>query len=65
MSAITSDSPEQPRRAWTISAKPADLTIEATNSALLVIDMQNDFGSEGGMFHRAGIDISAIQRRPF
>jgi ureidoacrylate peracid hydrolase len=24
--------------------------------------MQNDFGSEGGMFQLAGIDISAIQR---
>lgn len=24
--------------------------------------MQNDFGTEGGMFHRAGIDISMIQR---
>ena len=28
---------------------------------MLVIDMQNDFGEKGGMFDRAGIDISAIQ----
>jgi ureidoacrylate peracid hydrolase len=27
-----------------------------------VIDMQNDFGSKGGMFDRAGIDISGIRR---
>jgi ureidoacrylate peracid hydrolase len=26
-----------------------------------VIDMQNDFGSIGGMFERAGIDISEIR----
>jgi nicotinamidase-related amidase len=29
---------------------------------VIVVDMQNDFGSRGGMFHRAGIDISMIQR---
>jgi ureidoacrylate peracid hydrolase len=62
MSAITSNSPDGLRRALTLSAKPADLHIGVTNTAVLVIDMQNDFGSEGGMFHRAGIDISAIQR---
>jgi ureidoacrylate peracid hydrolase len=27
---------------------------------LIVIDMQNDFGAAGGMFERAGIDISGI-----
>lgn len=45
----------------TISATPGDFQCSSENSAVLVIDMQNDFGSEGGMFHRAGIDISAIQ----
>lgn len=45
----------------TISASPNPLQFDIAKSALLVIDMQNDFGSEGGMFHRAGIDISAIQ----
>jgi ureidoacrylate peracid hydrolase len=31
-------------------------------SAVLVIDMQNDFGTRGGMFDRAGIDIAPIER---
>ena len=44
-----------------IDARPDPLTIDLNHSAVLVIDMQNDFGTEGGMFHRAGIDISAIQ----
>jgi ureidoacrylate peracid hydrolase len=46
----------------TADAKPSSFQFGINNSAVLVIDMQNDFGSEGGMFHRAGIDISAIQR---
>jgi ureidoacrylate peracid hydrolase len=29
---------------------------------VIVVDMQNDFGSKGGMFDRAGIDILMIQR---
>jgi ureidoacrylate peracid hydrolase len=46
------------------------LTLETTTgavqflpekTAVIVVDMQNDFGSEGGMFHRAGLDISGIK----
>jgi nicotinamidase-related amidase len=44
-----------------IEAKPKSITIEPTKSAVLVVDMQNDFGSKGGMFDRAGLDISMIQ----
>jgi ureidoacrylate peracid hydrolase len=35
--------------------------LELSRSAVIVVDMQNDFGSPGGMFARAGIDISPIQ----
>jgi ureidoacrylate peracid hydrolase len=44
-----------------LDAKPEPITIEPSKAALLVIDMQNDFGSKGGMFDRAGLDISMIQ----
>jgi ureidoacrylate peracid hydrolase len=44
-----------------IDARPHPLTIDLAKTAVIVVDMQNDFGSEGGMFHRAGIDISHIQ----
>jgi ureidoacrylate peracid hydrolase len=44
-----------------VDAKPELINIEASKTALLVIDMQNDFGSPGGMFDRAGLDISMIQ----
>lgn len=34
---------------------------EPQKSAVVVVDMQNDFASPGGMFDRAGIDITCIQ----
>ena len=51
-----------PARVISVEARPGPLTIDLTRSAVLVIDMQNDFGAQGGMFERAGIDISVIQR---
>jgi ureidoacrylate peracid hydrolase len=51
-------SPAQHR---TISARPAPIEIDPAQTAVIVVDMQNDFGSKGGMFDRVGIDISAIQ----
>jgi ureidoacrylate peracid hydrolase len=45
----------------TVEAKPAPLTIDPAESAVIVVDMQNDFGAEGGMFALAGIDISDIR----
>ena len=45
-----------------LDAKPESITIDPAKTAVIVIDMQNDFGSRGGMFDRAGIDISGIQR---
>jgi len=49
-------------RIATIQAKPHAVPLDVATSAVIVVDMQNDFGTEGGMFHRAGIDISMIQR---
>jgi ureidoacrylate peracid hydrolase len=46
----------------TIGAKPEPIAIDTSKTAVIVVDMQNDFGSEGGMFHRSGIDISMIRR---
>ena len=49
-------------RTVSVEATPAPLTIDLAKTAVLVIDMQNDFGSKGGMFDRVGIDVSVIQR---
>jgi ureidoacrylate peracid hydrolase len=44
----------------TIEARPEPVSIDPERAAVLVVDMQNDFGAVGGMFDRAGIDISRI-----
>lgn len=45
-----------------LDARPEPVNIDPERTALLVIDMQNDFGTKGGMFDRAGINISQIQK---
>jgi len=46
----------------TIDAKPVPIAIQTAKTAVIVVDMQNDFGTKGGMFDLAGIDISMIQK---
>jgi ureidoacrylate peracid hydrolase len=46
----------------TLQAQPGQTTIDLTRTAVVVVDMQNDFGAEGGMMHRLGIDIGAIRQ---
>jgi len=45
-----------------LDAKPEAITFDPAKTAVIVVDMQNDFGSKVGMFDRAGIDISGIQK---
>jgi len=53
----------QPRSApFALDARPHLFALNPSTSAVLVVDMQNDFGAKGGMFDRAGIDISMIRR---
>jgi len=47
--------------AFTLDAKPASISIDPAKAAVIVVDMQNDFAAKGGMFDRAGIDISGAQ----
>ena len=60
-SIFAQEAKRMPTRIFTIDAKPEPIAIDAAKTAVIVVDMQNDFGSEGGMFQRAGIDISMIQ----
>ena len=45
-----------------LEAKPHPITLETKKAALIVVDMQNDFGSKGGLFDHGGVDISCIQK---
>ena len=44
----------------TVAGRPGQLKFDEARAAVLVVDMQNDFGASGGMFDSAGIDISGI-----
>lgn len=50
------------RRQTTIEAKPEPIKIDTAQTAVIVVDMQNDFCSKGGLFDHAGINISAVQK---
>jgi ureidoacrylate peracid hydrolase len=44
-----------------VPARPSSFPLDRTTAAVVVVDMQNDFASPGGMFDRAGIDVTGIQ----
>ena len=44
-----------------LPARPVPMALNPDECAVLVVDMQNEFGSPGGMFDRAGIDIAPIR----
>ncbi|MET0541001.1 MAG: isochorismatase family cysteine hydrolase [Variovorax sp.] len=48
----------RPVRAIDINAEPQALTLDVHRSALVVVDMQNDFCSKGGYLDYRGIDIT-------
>jgi ureidoacrylate peracid hydrolase len=48
-------------RVIAVDARPTVCEVDVDALAVVVVDMQNDFGTPGGMFDRAGIDIRPIQ----
>lgn len=46
--------------AVSVDARPLPVDLVVGRTAVIVVDMQNDFAAPGGMFDRAGIDISSI-----
>src|SRR5919197_6249331 len=46
----------------TLDAKPEPIAIDPARTAVIVVDMENDFAAKGGMFDRAGLDISGAQK---
>jgi ureidoacrylate peracid hydrolase len=50
-----------PATTASVPTRQGEVHIEPTRTAVIVVDMQNDFGHPDGMFARAGVDISGIQ----
>ncbi len=44
-----------------VDARPAAFEFGPSTTAVIVVDMQNDFGHPAGMFGRAGIDLTGIR----
>ena len=57
----TGDVVTEPSRTLSIDARPRPVTLEPARTAVVVVDMQNDFAAEDGMFARAGIPVAAIR----
>ena len=45
----------------TLPARPESLTFAPLQSALIVVDMQNAYASQGGYLDLAGFDVSATR----
>jgi len=45
-----------------VPAKPEPYVFDGSKAAVIVVDMQNDFGAKGGLLDRQGIDISIVQK---
>lgn len=47
--------------AWVLPSRPEPLLLQPTNTALVVVDMQNAYATLGGYVDTAGFDISGAQ----
>lgn len=54
--------PADPERIVRLIARPNPIDLDLGSPAVLVVDMQNDFCSKGGLLDLQGVDLSIIQR---
>ena len=52
---------DSPSSTLSIEARPMPFTMDPSRTAVIVVDMQNDFTSEGGAFAHAGLDTVPVQ----
>jgi nicotinamidase-related amidase len=53
--------PALPARAITLNAEPQNITVDLRRTAVVVVDMQNDFCAPGGWFDTLGVDLSGLR----
>src|SRR5687767_13957281 len=44
-----------------VDAKPDRIELDLARTAVIVVDMQNDFAAKGGLVHRLGFNIEPIR----
>lgn len=54
------NSPPSGSRVISIEAKPDRVDVDLAKTAVIVVDMQNDFAAKGGLVNRLGFDIQPI-----
>lgn len=54
--------PERPSRPVSVPSQPQALTFDLARTAIIVIDMQNDFCHRDGWLASIGVDITAARR---
>lgn len=59
--AIHAENNARPERLVNIGAKPEPIQIDLNRTAVIVVDMQNDFCSKGGLLDAQGADVAIIQ----
>jgi ureidoacrylate peracid hydrolase len=60
---LQATSPSEPKDGSVmLDAKPEPIAIDPARTAVIVVDMENDFAAKGGMFDRAGAGISGAQK---
>ncbi len=45
-----------------VAAQPQNIVVDVNKSALIVVDMQNDFCTKGGWFDSLGVDVSGVRK---
>lgn len=50
------------KRTITLPAQPRPVELDLQKTAVLVVDMQNDMVSKGGLMDRDGVDVTSIQK---
>jgi nicotinamidase-related amidase len=58
-----SRSEPRPTRKAKVAAQPQNVTVDLTRSAVIIVDMQNDFCAKGGYLDYRGVDYTA-DRKP-
>ena len=44
-----------------VNSKPDSITVDIARTAVIVVDMENDFCSKGGLMDKLGIDLSVVR----